>query len=390
MRKTLVLLFTTTALALLLAGGVALAAPTTFSNTSSISIVDATSAASPANPYPSEIPVQGLSGTISDVNVKLHDYSHGWPDDVAVQVVGPDGTSVLLMSDVGGFTPVNNSNLTFDDEAVNFLPDSNPPTTGTYKPTKGTYCNPFVDFNCLGLTDGPVPDSWPAPGPALSVSGSLLSGFDGKVPNGTWKLYIIDDTVGAEGTFAGGWSLDIDTSTGTTPTDSDLDGVPDSTDNCPNVSNANQADADSDGVGDACEVAPPTDTTRPMVISDGTSPSPANGATQIARGVNVTATFSKAMDATTTDGNPSTITGTTFKLFKKGSTTKIAATVSYDPTTRIATLNPFGSTTTNLARGTTYKAVVTTGAKDLAGNQLDQDPSLGGLQQKTWFFTTTP
>ena len=86
----------------------------------------------------------------------------------------------------------------------------------------------------------------------------------------------------------------------------------------------------------------------------------------------------------------SSINGTTFKLFKKGSTTQIAATVSYPaPTTRTATLNPFGSTKTRLARGTTYKAVVTTGAKDLAGNFLDQNPTLDGLQQKTWYFTTS-
>ena len=85
----------------------------------------------------------------------------------------------------------------------------------------------------------------------------------------------------------------------------------------------------------------------------------------------------------------SSIDGPTFKLFKKGSTTKIAATVSYDPKTRTATHNPFGSTTTRLARGTTYKAVVTTGAKDLAGNSLDENRTLDGLQQKAWFFTTT-
>src|SRR5215207_2171797 len=91
-----------------------------------ISIPDA----SPANPYPSEINVQGLSGTITDVNVTLNGYSHGFPDDVAVQVVspGPTGKSVLLMSDVGGplpfgSAPVSNINLTLDDEAANSLPD---------------------------------------------------------------------------------------------------------------------------------------------------------------------------------------------------------------------------------------------------------------------------
>jgi Ca2+-binding RTX toxin-like protein len=40
--------------------------------------------------------------------------------------------------------------------------------------------------------------------------------------------------------------------------DRDGDGVPDSTDNCPNVANANQADADHDGLGTACDpVEPP-------------------------------------------------------------------------------------------------------------------------------------
>jgi hypothetical protein len=45
-----------------------------------------------------------------------------------------------------------------------------------------------------------------------------------------------------------------------TPPDRDGDGVPDSTDNCPNVANANQADGDGDGLGTVCdpvEVVPP-------------------------------------------------------------------------------------------------------------------------------------
>jgi Tol biopolymer transport system component len=125
----------------------------------------------------------------------------------------------------------------------------------------------------------------------------------------------------------------------------------------------------------------PADTTPPKVKST----SPANNATMIAPGVNVTATFTEAMDAspTATDGDPSTITGTTFKLMKAGTTTAIGAVVSYNATSNKATLNP----NANLQLRTKYKAVVTTGAQDLAGNRLDQNPTTAGLQQKAWTLT---
>ena len=130
--------------------------------------------------------------------------------------------------------------------------------------------------------------------------------------------------------------------------------------------------------GEACRSAEwattttPTDTTRPSV----TSTSPATNATGVAPSANVTATFSEAMMA-------SSINGTTFKLFKKGSTTKLSASVSYDGATKKATLDP----TNNLRLGTTYRAVVSTGVKDLAGNPLDQISTTTGLQQKAWTFT---
>jgi N-acetylglucosamine-6-sulfatase len=130
----------------------------------------------------------------------------------------------------------------------------------------------------------------------------------------------------------------------------------------------------------ATTLPPSSDTTSPRV----TSTTPAANATGVAPSANVIATFSEKMMA-------SSINPTTFKLLKvtsSGTTqiTNVSVSLSTDGLT--ATLNPFGTSTTVLARGTKYKAVVTTGAKDLASNQLDQDqtPS-NGLQQKTWLFT---
>jgi hypothetical protein len=117
----------------------------------------------------------------------------------------------------------------------------------------------------------------------------------------------------------------------------------------------------------------PADTQAPRV----TRTSPAAGAKDVFATAKVTATFSEDMRA-------STINGQTFKLFRNGSTTKVGASVSYSAGTDRATLKP----TNSLQRGDTYKAVVSTGAKDLAGNQLDQNSNLSGLQQKVWIFTT--
>ena len=115
----------------------------------------------------------------------------------------------------------------------------------------------------------------------------------------------------------------------------------------------------------------PPDAIPPKVIST----SPKANATGVAPTANVKATFSEEMDSTT-------INATTFTLFKKGTTTQIAAQVSYNADTDTAKLDP----TNNLRRGVAYKAVVSTGVKDVAGNRLDQDGSTSGFQQMRWFF----
>jgi subtilisin-like proprotein convertase family protein len=318
-----------TALAMLVASGVALAATTTFANSFPIQIPRSDSdGGGLADPYPSQMNVQGLSGNVTDVDLKLNGYSHNFPDDVGVLLVGPQGQKTLVMSDAGFDVDVSNVNLTFDDEAIGPLPDSSKITTGTYKPTRGT---PDQGTN-------QVPASFPSPTPAGPYA-TNLSAFDGSNPNGTWNLYVLDDSAGDVGQLASGWSLDITTGSANPPPD------------------------------------PQPDTTAPRV----TSTNPAAGATGVSPTANVGATFSEDMQA-------STINGTTFKLFKKGSTTNVVATVSYEGSTDTATLDPASS----LQRGAVYKAVVTTVAKDLAGNSLYQNPTKVGNQQKAWRFKVAP
>jgi subtilisin-like proprotein convertase family protein len=303
--------------ALLVASGSALAAPVFFRNSASIQIADN----GPANPYPSHLSVQDLSGNITDLNVRLSGYSHSFPDDVGVLLVGPQGQKALLMSDVGGTNDVNGVILDFDDESSFSLPDEGQITNSTSKPTQGT------DPSNPGHV---VQPTFPSPAPAGPYATSL-SAFDGTNPNGIWDLYVVDDSGQDVGQVAGGWGLFINTESPT----------------------------------------PQPDTTAPSV----TSTNPLPGATGVSPTANVSATFSEDMQA-------NTINGTTFKLFRKGSTTKLAATVAYDAATDQATLDPANS----LKLGATYKAVITTGAKDLAGNALDQNASLSGLQQKAWTF----
>jgi len=164
------------------------AAAATFSNSSTITINDV----DVATPYPSTIEVSNVSASVQDVNLTLNAYSHTFPTDVGVLLVGPHGQTAQVMSDAGGGVPVFHIDLTFDNEATGFLPDE--PTTGSYKPTAG----PNAVF--------------PSPAPS-GPYGTDLSVFDGKDPTGTWSLYVIDDAAQDIGSISGGWSLDISTAT---------------------------------------------------------------------------------------------------------------------------------------------------------------------------------
>jgi len=96
------------------------------------------------------------------------------------------------------------------------------------------------------------------------------------------------------------------------------------------------------------------DTNRPTVLAT----VPANAATGVAINQTINTTFSEAMD-------PATISTASFTVAGPG-TTPVTGTVAYDVVSKIATFRPLS----NLAQNTVYRATMTTGVKDLAGNAL--------------------
>lgn len=175
----------------------------TFSNPTSIAINDNAI----GTPYPSTISVSSVAGTILDINITVNSVTHNFPDDIGLLLVGPTGVKVVLMTDAGGGSLVGppdptslvNVTFTFDDAAATGVPDEGPILAGmSYKPTAGLVS---------GISNV-HPANFSAPAPAGPYS-NLLSSFNGTNPNGTWSLYVDDDTAVDGGTIGGGWSLTI-------------------------------------------------------------------------------------------------------------------------------------------------------------------------------------
>lgn len=156
-----------------------------------------------ANPYPAPIEVSGATDTISGLTVTLTGFSHAFPEDVDVLLVGPTGASTTLMADVGGGNRVRDVTLTFDDAATVGLPDRGRISSGTFQPSLGTDLGGGA---CCDFQGGA-----PAPSPPY---GTALSVFEGTDPNGSWNLFVFDDSGGDAGRITQGWSLLIETGDG--------------------------------------------------------------------------------------------------------------------------------------------------------------------------------
>ncbi|PYT00800.1 MAG: hypothetical protein DMF63_05700 [Acidobacteria bacterium] len=186
------------------------APPVTFSNSGSITITDRAGTTTPngiSTPYPSTIPVSGLTGALSNITVTIYSYSGNRPRDNEFALVGPGGQAFILMSDAGDLTSTAPGvTLTFSDAASAPVPTGSGSSipSGTYRPTDFPVASPAGN------------DSFPSPGPASASSpapagsATLGSVFNGTDPNGTWSLFAIDDSLGGgNSTVGGGWSIDV-------------------------------------------------------------------------------------------------------------------------------------------------------------------------------------
>jgi uncharacterized repeat protein (TIGR01451 family) len=171
-----------------------------FTNSATITINDSSNPPTSAAPYPSTINVSGVNGNASRVSVTLSNLSHTFPEDVNILLVSPTGKKILLMSDAGGGNSISNRTITFSDSAAGFLPDSGLISSGSFKPS--------------AYNSSPT---FPLPAPSGPYSSSL-SVLNGSNPNGTWSLYVDDDTFFNSGKILNGWSLSIATSSAITPT----------------------------------------------------------------------------------------------------------------------------------------------------------------------------
>ncbi len=188
---------------------------TVFTNPGGITISDS-GANPPAVPYPSNIIVSGLSGTISKVTLTLTNFSAPRTNDKNFLLVGPGGQTYVFMSDVGGAVATSGVTMTFDDAAASQLPNSGALASGTFRPT---------DF----AVD---PDTFPAPAPAGPYNSAPTAGtstfatvYGGAAPNGTWSLYGIDDGGGGGVSTVGSWGLTFIT-TAASPTTTVISGSP--------------------------------------------------------------------------------------------------------------------------------------------------------------------
>jgi hypothetical protein len=163
----------------------------------------------PASSYPDTLTVSGVQGQVKQVKVTLDQVFFETSGEVDILLVGPTGRAVVLLSDLTfdvGNSPTDQV-VRLDDQVNRSLPNSSAAIldSGAYRPTnRGALNDPFA-----------------APAPTAPYS-TTLSAFNNLNPNGTWRLYIMnDEATSPQGGFINNWQLHFTTQIGEQITISD-------------------------------------------------------------------------------------------------------------------------------------------------------------------------
>ncbi len=198
------------------------AGPYMFCNTGSIVAPGLNNDSGPASPYPSNIFVSGLPGTVKAVTVTLNGFTTKDQGDLLSLLVGPGGNNLDFFSLTG--SNISNApppiNLTFADGASSI--SGNLSSSGTFAPTSFNtdiaypQCPPNAPL-CNSPAVGPPLASNPfTPTNKAAAAGTAIFGneneegvFGGTTSstyngNGTWSLYLDDG-----GPTAGGEPINV-------------------------------------------------------------------------------------------------------------------------------------------------------------------------------------
>jgi hypothetical protein len=158
--------------------------------------------AGPASPYPSTLEYPPAERIIEDVEVRLTDLDHDFPDELDIAVTGPGDRTVMLTSDLGETSScLGLPDLRFSAQAAGPVPEGPLPCDGTYRP--------FDRDPEPGDSDEGDSDLFAAPAP-IEPFATGLDVFKGSMMGGTWSLRVMDDTADDGGTIAS-WLVRFDT-----------------------------------------------------------------------------------------------------------------------------------------------------------------------------------
>ena len=309
--------------------GPAPAAAETFTNPEPIVIVGLGPTGpdnTPATPYPSNIEVTGMTGTITDVNLTLNGIDcsartndFAYPEDFDILLESPSGDNAVVYSDVGGNNGGDNNappfqfpaiDVTLDDEAAQPLPADSQLSAGTYRPVDDDNDPgervPVDTFPTTGPTDPENP-----PTQFITPTGATaLSTFDGEDPNGTWSLYVVDDYPGPDNCeITNGWTIDI--TTGSTPPTSSTSSTSTSSTSTSSTSTSSTSTSSTSTSTTSTTTPAPTTTSTPAPTTTST-PAPTTTSTPASTTTSTPAPGGPVQidDLVLSDGDVARVTGT--------------------------------------------------------------------------------